>query len=223
MPPAEAILKPMLGRTGYQSTRWSIFYLSFNKFMPISKQKKTVILSTLDAGLQAAETVAFVNFYKLPGKDLTQLRKELREAGVTLYVAKKSLVKRALLAKKVTGTQPELKGELALAWGADPVAPAKGVFEFIKTHKDQMTLMGGVYQGAYMSKEEITQLAAILGRDQLLSKFVGMLNESIARVVRIISERAAKMEEGVPAAVAAPVVAAEATPEVPADAVPAVA
>jgi large subunit ribosomal protein L10 len=200
--------------------------------MPISKQKKVSILSTLDAGFATAETVAFVNFYKLPGKDLTQLRRELREAGVTLYVAKKTLVKRALDTKKVTGTQPELKGELALAWGTDPVAPAKGVFEFIKTHKDQMTLMGGVYQGAYMSQAEITQLATILTRDQLLSKFVGMLNESIARVVRVINERAGKMDAGTPAVVeavapvaevVAPVAVAETVPEVPADVVPAVA
>lgn len=197
--------------------------------MPISKQKKVSILSTLGEGFQGAETVAFVNFYKLPGKDLTQLRKELREAGVTLYVAKKTLVKRALEAKKVTGTQPELKGELALAWGTDPVAPAKGVFEFIKTHKEQMSLMGGVYQGAYMSKEEITQLATILGRDQLLSKFVGMLNESIARVVRVINERASTMESGTPAV--APSVAeetsvpavAESAPEIPGGATPALA
>lgn len=203
--------------------------------MPISKQKKVSILSTLDAGFQTAETVAFVNFYKLPGKDLTQLRKELREAGVTLYIAKKTLVKRALDAKKVTGTQPELKGELALAWGTDPVAPAKGIFEFIKTHKDQMSLMGGVYQGAYMSQAEITQLATILTRDQLLSKFVGMLNESIARVVRVINERAGTMGTGAPEVVVPtepapvaevqpePVVVEESAPEVPPDAVPAVA
>ena len=84
-----------------------------------------------------------------------------------------------------------------------------------------MSLMGGVYQGAYMSKEEITQLASILGRDQLLSKFVGMLNESIARVVRVVNERAAKMDAGVSAP--APVAVAEAAPEVPGDAVPALA
>jgi large subunit ribosomal protein L10 len=190
--------------------------------MPISKQKKVEILATLDAGFHTAETVAFVNFYKLPGKDLTQLRKELRDAGVTLYVAKKTLVKHALDAKKVTGTQPEMKGELALAWGTDPIAPAKGVFEFIKTHKDQMSLMGGVYQGAYMSKEEITQLAAILGRDQLLSKFVGMLNESIARVVRVVNERAASLGGPAPVAETAPE-GEVAAPEVPADVVPAVA
>ncbi len=190
--------------------------------MPISKQKKVEILSVLDLGFKEAETVAFVNFYKLPGKDLTQLRRELREAGVTLYVAKKTLVKRALDAKKVTGTQPELKGELALAWGTDPVAPAKGVFEFIKTHKDQMTLMGGVYQGAYMSKEEITQLATILGRDQLLSKFVGMLNESIARVVRVVNERAKSLEAGTPAPAPTPLAPEASAPEVVAPEVPAV-
>jgi large subunit ribosomal protein L10 len=200
--------------------------------MPISKQKKVSILSTLDAGFKTAETIAFVNFYKLPGKDLTQLRRELREAGVTLYVAKKTLVKRALETKNVSGVQPELKGELALAWGTDPVAPAKGVFEFIKTHKDQMSLQGGVYQGAYMSQAEITQLATILTRDQLLSKFVGMLNESIARVVRVINERANGMESAAPVAAApavaevAPIAVAETVPEVvdvPVDAVPAVA
>ncbi|HCM67670.1 MAG: 50S ribosomal protein L10 [Parcubacteria group bacterium GW2011_GWA2_47_7] len=183
------------------------FIHSFRRFMAISKQKKVDILSTLDAGIKDAETVVFVNFHKLPGKDMTQLRKELRESGVTYFVAKKTLVRRVLDAKKVTGTQPAFDGELALAWSKDPIAPAKGVFEFAKTHKEQVSLMGGVYQGAYMSKEEITELASIPGREVLLGQFVGMLNESITRVVRAMSERAKQMEGG------APVVATEAAPE----------
>lgn len=186
--------------------------------MPISKQKKVSILGTLDAGFATAETIVFAHFEKLPGKDLTQLRKELREAGVKLFVAKKTLIRRALDSKKVAGTIPELKGEVALAWSVDPVAGAKGLFEFAKTHKEQVVLLGGVYQGAYMSQVEITQLASILTRDQLLSKFVGMLNESIAQVVRVLNERAGSMGASAPA----PVAKAEVTPEVPPDAVPAV-
>lgn len=187
--------------------------------MPISKQKKTTILSKLDAGMKDAETVVFVNFHKLPVKELTLLRKSLRESGVTYYVAKKTLVKRALDVKKVTGTQPALDGELALAWSTDPILPAKGVFEFAKTHKDQISLMGGVYQGAYMSKEEITQLASIPGREALLGQFVGMLNESIARVVRVIDQHVSKMEAGAPV-VPAPIVEAviEIAPEMPPEA-----
>lgn len=175
--------------------------------MAISKQKKTEVLSRLDAGMKNAETIVFVNFHKLPVKEITLLRKKLRESGVSYYVAKKTLVKRALDAKKITGTAPELVGELALAWSTDPIAPAKEVFEFAKTHTDQIALMGGVYQGAYMSKSEITQLASIPGREALLGQFVGMLNESIARVVRVIDLHAGQMGSPASVAIEVPVVA----------------
>lgn len=162
--------------------------------MAISKAKKGEIIEKLNAGLKEAETVTFVNFHGLDVKEVTDLRKQLREAGVSYYVAKKTLVKRALDARGVTGTQPEFPGELALAWSGDAVASAKGVNEFAKTHKDKITLVGGVYQGAYLSKEEIVSLASIPPMLGLRSQFVGMLNNSIANVVRSFDAKAKKME-----------------------------
>jgi large subunit ribosomal protein L10 len=162
--------------------------------MAISKAKKTEIIEKLEVGLKNAETVSFVNFHGLTVKDVTILRKELREAGVSYYVAKKTLVKRALDAHGVTGTQPELPGELAIAWSMDAVASAKGVHEFAKTHKDKIALVGGVYQGKYLSKDEIVTLAAIPSMLGLRSQFVGMLNNSIANVVRAIDAKAKQME-----------------------------
>lgn len=170
--------------------------------MAITKQKKTEIITRIEAGLKEAETVTFVNFHGLTVGEVTALRKSLRDAGVKYYVAKKTLVKRALDAQKVTGTQPELVGELALAWSDDAVASAKGVFEFQKTHKDKVALMGGVYQGAYMSKEEITTLASIPSMLGLRTQFVGMLNSSIASFVRVIDAKAKKEGEGKEAPVA---------------------
>lgn len=161
--------------------------------MAISKQKKGEILKKLGDGLKEAETLVFVNFHGLPVGETTALRKKLREVGVSYYVAKKTLVKRALEALGVKGTQPSLDGELGLAWSGDPVASAKGVYEFSTLHKEKITLLGGVYQGAYMSKEEITGLAAIPSREALLGQFVGMLNESIAKVVRVVDMRAKQM------------------------------
>ena len=114
--------------------------------MAISKAKKVEIIDTLTKGLKEAETVTFVNFHGLTVKEVTELRRNLRKEGVKYYVAKKTLVKRALDAEKVTGTLPELTGELALAWSSDPIASAKGVFEFQKTHKEKVKLLGGVYR-----------------------------------------------------------------------------
>jgi large subunit ribosomal protein L10 len=160
----------------------------------ISKSKKVEILAHLDEGLKTAESVAFVNFHGLSVTEVTALRKALRAEGVSYYVAKKTLVKRALDAKGVAGEQPELVGELALAWSMDPIAAAKGVHEFAKTHKEHMSLVGGVYQGAYMSKEAITSLASIPSREVMLGQFVGMLNNSIANVVRAFDAKAKQME-----------------------------
>lgn len=162
--------------------------------MAISKTKKGEILEKLNESLKTAETVAFVNFHGLSVKEVTTLRKELRDAGVSYYVAKKTLVKRALDARGVTGTQPELPGELAIAWSGDAVASAKGVHEFAKTRKDKIALVGGVYQGKYLSKEEVITLAAIPSMLGLRSQFVGMLNNSIGGVVRALDAKAKQME-----------------------------
>ena len=183
--------------------------------MAISKAKKVEIIDTLTKGLKEAETVTFVNFHGLTVKEVTELRRNLRREGVKYYVAKKTLVKRALDAEKVTGTLPELTGELALAWSSDPIASAKGVFEFQKTHKEKVKLLGGVYQGAFMNQAEITMLAMIPGMDGLRGQFLSLLQNSIAGVVRVIDAKATAMGESVSAAVAVVVEAApEATPEV---------
>ncbi|MEK7118440.1 MAG: 50S ribosomal protein L10 [Patescibacteria group bacterium] len=162
--------------------------------MAITKAKKGEILEKLDKGLKKAETIVFVNFHGLSVGATTDFRKKLREVGVSYYVAKKTLVKRVLDAMGIKGAPPALEGELGLAWSGDPIAPAKEVYEFAKLHKEKLSLLGGVYQGLYMSKEEITSLAAIPSREALLGRFAGMLNESIAKVVRVIDMKAKQME-----------------------------
>jgi large subunit ribosomal protein L10 len=161
--------------------------------MAITKAKKVEIIAKVAEGLKSAETVTFVNFHGLTVHEATELRKKLREQGVGYYVAKKTLVKRALDAQNLSGTQPELPGELALAWSSDPVASPKGIFEFQKTHKEKITLLGGVYQGAYMSQAEITTMATIPSMQGLRGQFVGLLNNSIGAVVRVIDAKAKSM------------------------------
>jgi large subunit ribosomal protein L10 len=162
--------------------------------MAITKAKKKDIIEKIEGGLKDAESVVFVSFRGLPVKEVTAMRKGLREKGVSYYVAKKTLVRRALSTKAPKGNMPDMPGELALAWSTDPIAAAKGVYEFAKTRKEQLSLVGGIYEGSYMSKDEIMSLATIPSREELLSKFVGMLNESIAQVVRTLDARAKQME-----------------------------
>jgi large subunit ribosomal protein L10 len=164
--------------------------------MAITKQKKAEVTAKISEGLKGAEGAVFVSARGINANQMNKFRKELRANGVSYTVAKKSLMRLAFKEQGITGTLPEMPGEVAIAWSADPVAAAKGVYTFAKTkeNKDKMTLVGGIYQGAFMSKSEITELASIPSYKELQGKFVGVLNAITTQFVRVLDAKSQKGE-----------------------------
>lgn len=160
--------------------------------MAITKQKKSEITAKLSEGLSTAAGAAFVSARGITANEMNTLRRELRAQGVKYTVAKKSLMKRAFAERGITGTLPELPGEVAIAWSADPVAAPKGVFVFAKANKEKMQLVGGIYEGAFMSKAEITELASIPSYKELQGKFAGVLSAVVTQFVRVVDAKAKK-------------------------------
>lgn len=156
--------------------------------MAISKAKKGEIVDKLTGALKGAKSLVFVNFHGLKVSDATALRRSLKNEGVQYAVTKKTLTKRVLDAEKFAGTRPELIGELAMAWSDDLIAPAKGVYEFQKKFPEGLQILGGVFEGAYMSKVEIESIAAIPGTDTLRGMFVNIINSPIQRFAIALSE-----------------------------------
>ncbi|MFA6006695.1 MAG: 50S ribosomal protein L10 [Candidatus Paceibacterota bacterium] len=156
--------------------------------MAINKEKKTEILATLAEMLKDAQSLVFVKFKGVKVNDQNAMRKSLREQGVGYYVAKKTLVKRALLDAKIEGTLPELEGEMAVAYSTDAVAPAKGIAEFVKKFKDVLGVAGGMLEGRYLAIAEVEALAKIPSREQLLGKLVNVMNAPIQGFVRTLNE-----------------------------------
>lgn len=160
--------------------------------MAITKQKKAEITEKISLGLSTATGAAFVSARGISANEMNALRRELREKGVKYTVAKKSLMKRAFVAQGITGTLPELPGEVAIAWSTDPVAASKGVYAFVKANKDKMQLVGGIYEGAFMSQAEITELASIPSYKELQGKFAGILSQVVTKFVRVVDAKASK-------------------------------
>ncbi|HEC30765.1 MAG TPA: 50S ribosomal protein L10 [Candidatus Yonathbacteria bacterium] len=162
--------------------------------MPITrKQKEEVVAKTTNA-MKGAQSTVFVNFHGLSVSDTTQLRSNLREQNVGYLVAKKTLIKRVLDETKVKGDQPELEGELAIAYGDDLISPARGVYEFQKQHKDNISIIGGVFDGKYMNKEEMLDIATIPPTPVLYGQFLNLINSPIQRFVVALSEIAKAKE-----------------------------
>jgi large subunit ribosomal protein L10 len=162
--------------------------------MAITKQKKQEIVSSVKDILAGSKSVVFVNFHKLPVEESTVIRKELRSNGVQFTVAKKTLVKRALSEASNSGNLPELGGELALVYGVDLLAPSREIFNFQKKLDGRVSILGGIFDGVYKSKEEMESIALIPSQKTLYAQFVNIINSPIQGLVLALNAIAEKKQ-----------------------------
>jgi large subunit ribosomal protein L10 len=152
--------------------------------MAISKDKKREIVAKLTDAFKDASSIAFVGFTKLTVADASKLRKQLTEASVRYFVAKKTLLKRALEEQGYKGEIPNLPGEVAVAWTNEEVtAPTHGVYEFGKKMKGALVLLGGVFEGAFIDAEKAIAIATIPAMPVLRGMFVNIINSPIQGLV----------------------------------------
>lgn len=149
--------------------------------MAISKDKKKEIVSSFETIIKDAQSIVFVQFSKLTVKDANSLRRKLQASGIGYKVGKKTLLKRVLSAQGYTGTLSELPGEIAIAYGTDALAPARELYEFAREHKGAVSIVGGVFEGSYKSKEEMLAIATIPPLQTLRGMFVNIINSPIQR------------------------------------------
>ncbi len=160
--------------------------------MAITKEKKEQIYKKTVDVIKDSQSMVFVNFHGLGVGNTTDLRNKLREEGVNYVVAKKTLAKKALEEAKLEGEIPTLDGELALAYADDLTAPARGVYDFQKKHKDNISILGGIFEGKFMDQGAMTEIAAIPSTPVLYGQFVNLINSPIQRFAVVLNQIAEK-------------------------------
>ena len=170
---------------------WSVKLIRNKLTMAITKQKKVDILNKLEGIKKESYSIVFVNFTGVTGAVGTGMRATLRNEKVGYFVAKKSLIKRAF-ADSFSGTMPELDGEIAVAYSEDAIATAQQIKEFTTKYKDNFAIVGGVFQGVYKTKEEMTEIASIPSLQVLRGMFVNVINSPIQGLAVALSQIAEK-------------------------------
>ena len=160
--------------------------------MARTKVEKKEILEKLEKIVKDAKSMVFVNFHGLNVGDTTQVRRKLKGENVGFFVSKKSLTRKALDGQKITGVLPELTGEVGLAYGVDLIAPAREIHEFQKKYKGSISILGGVFEGKFMSKEEMMGIALIPSQKTLHAMFVNVINSPIQGFVMALDQIAKK-------------------------------
>lgn len=146
------------------------------------------MVEELSSTIKDAESVVFANFHGLSVDDANRMRREFREKGVGYKVFKKTLAKRAFADSGIKGELPEWEGELAIAWGDDPVVPAGSIYAFQKELDGAVSITGGVFEGEYKDKEGMMEIALIPPMETLRAMFVNLINSPIQGFVVALNE-----------------------------------
>jgi large subunit ribosomal protein L10 len=153
----------------------------------LQKSKKEEIIKDLEEAIKGAESLVFVNFHGLKVHDETALRRDLRISGVNYRVSRKTLLARALKGK-AEGEVPELPGEVAIAYSKDSIASPREVYNFQKTHKGMLSILGGIWSGKFVDGTYMTELATIPSKEVLLSKLSFLFKSPMQRFALAVSE-----------------------------------
>ncbi|GLY12797.1 50S ribosomal protein L10 [Bacillus badius] len=140
----------------------------------VIEQKKQLVSDIADKFKGSASTV-IVDYRGLTVSQVTELRKQLREAGVEFKVYKNTLTRRAAEAAEISGLEEFLTGPNAIAFSAeDVIAPAKILNSFAKEN-EALEIKAGVLEGNVVTVEEVKALAELPSREGLLSMLLSVL------------------------------------------------
>lgn len=153
---------------------------------------KQPIVEEISASVKDAQSVVLVDYRGLTVEQDTQLRRQLREAGVTYKVYKNTYMTRAFKGTDFEALTPYLEGPSAVAISTeDATAPARVLAEFAKK-ADKLEIKGGVVEGTVYDAKGMATIASIPSRDVLISKLLGSLQSPITNFARVMNQLAEK-------------------------------
>ena len=159
---------------------------------------KKPIVEEISANIKDAQSVVIVDHRGLTVAEDTELRKQLREAGITYKVYKNTMMNFAFKGTDCEGLTEYLEGPSAIAISKDDAtAPARILCKFAKTAK-ALEIKGGIVEGTVYDSKGIEAISNVPSREELLGKLLGSIQSPITNLARVLNQIAE--QQGAPAA-----------------------
>ncbi|WP_248929040.1 50S ribosomal protein L10 [Paenibacillus hamazuiensis] len=159
-------------------------------------EAKSQQVSGVTSKLKDSSCVVVADYRGLNVAQVTELRKQLREAGIEFQVLKNTLVRRATAQAELTELDEYLTGPTAIAFSKDDVvAPAKILADFAKKN-EHLKVKAGVVEGRVVDVAQIQALASLPSREGLLSMLLSVLQAPMRNFALAVKAVAEKQEGG---------------------------
>ncbi len=202
-----------MSKAQYKTFQTSRLYAKILKEVKIvaKVELKQPIVQEISETLKGAQSLVVVDYRGLTVAEDTQLRKALREAGISYKVYKNTYVNRAVEGTEFESIREVLEGPSAFAVSTeDATAPARVLADFAKK-APKLEIKAGIVEGTYYDAAGMQKIATIPSREVLLSKLLGSLQSPVTNLARVLNQIAEKggaadaAVEAAPAAEEAPV------------------
>nr|WGD76026.1 50S ribosomal protein L10 [Bacillus subtilis] len=158
-------------------------------------ETKKVVVEEIASKLKESKSTIIVDYRGLNVSEVTELRKQLREANVEFKVYKNTMTRRAVEQAELNGLNDFLTGPNAIAFSTeDVVAPAKVLNDFAKNH-EALEIKAGVIEGKVSTVEEVKALAELPSREGLLSMLLSVLQAPVRNLALLAAKAVAEQKE----------------------------
>jgi large subunit ribosomal protein L10 len=155
--------------------------------MPVTRAEKEAERQQLESTFKGSESAILVDYKGLNVPQVTELRRQLRTAKAGYRVVKNTIARRALKGTSLEVLEKYFEGTTAVAYTAtDPVALARTLTTFVKT-APKLTIKAAVVQGRAIKPAEVTELATMPARPELLSKLLFVLQAPMVQIVSVLN------------------------------------
>lgn len=158
----------------------------------VDRAEKKESISALKEAFTAANVVVVAHYSGLTVAQMQTLRRQMKQAGATVKVAKNRLAKIALEGSDVASIASLLKGPTVIALSGDPVAAPKVAIDFAKAN-EQFVVLGGAMGKTALNVDGVKQLASLPSLDELRAKIVGLIQAPATKIAQVVNAPAAKV------------------------------
>ncbi len=158
----------------------------------MKRSEKKDFVSKLKDEISNSTSIIVAEYSGLTVNESESLRNEMRANGAKFKVTKNRLTKLAISETQFKDISDLFKGPTAIAYSADPVAPAKVAVNFEKQH-DKFKIIGGGYNGEKIDKNRIDFLAKLPSLDELRGKLIGLISAPAQKIASITIEPGAQI------------------------------
>ena len=156
----------------------------------MDRAEKKAAIATLNGVFKASNVVVVAHYSGLTVAQMQTLRKQMKQAGAAVKVAKNRLAKIALEGTDVASIGSLLKGPTLIATSSDPVAAPKVAIDFAKVN-EKFVILGGAMGKTALNPDGVKALASLPSLDELRGRLVGLLVAPATKIAQLV-ERAGR-------------------------------